>query len=64
MLVVYKPPLRHNLKFRGVEMLIYYRIRIKFCDILGLDFLKPKNGEFDFFSQIIQNFARESIYNF
>ena len=42
----------------------YYGMRIKFCDILGFDFWKPKNGEFDFLLEIIQNFAWKSNSNF
>ena len=38
-------------------MKVSYRIRIKFGDILRFDFEKPKNGDFNFLPQIIQNFA-------
>ena len=36
--VVYKPPLQNNLKFRGRNCWVYYGMGIKFCDILRFDF--------------------------
>ena len=44
--------------------MVSYRIRLKYGDILRFDFWKPKNGDFNFFQQIIQNFAWEYIFNF